>query len=166
MMVPLFTHEPPNYVCPFCTFLAGGKDAYNTPEDIIYRDSTVTAFIAPKWWVHNPANVVIIPNQHVENLYVIPDDVLAHIAMVSKKIAIAIRTTYKGCQGTSTRQHNEPAGNQAVWHFHAHVFPRYSGDELYQNHDKKRFVTPEERAPYVKKLRDYFAKNPISEKER
>jgi diadenosine tetraphosphate (Ap4A) HIT family hydrolase len=42
---------------------------------------------------------------------------------------IAMRHTY-GCDGISTRQHNEPAGYQDVWHFHLHVFPRYHGDVL------------------------------------
>ena len=36
-----------------------------------------------------------------------------------------------GCPGVSTRQHNEPAGNQDVWHYHVHVFPRWHGDRLY-----------------------------------
>ena len=35
----------------------------------------------------------------------------------------------------STRQHNEPAGYQDVWHYHVHVFPRYAGDELYATRD-------------------------------
>jgi len=30
------------------------------------------------------------------------------------------------------RQHNEPAGNQHVWHYHLHVFPRYADDMLYR----------------------------------
>jgi hypothetical protein len=29
------------------------------------------------------------------------------------------------------RQHNEPAGNQDLWHLHVHVFPRFEGDNLY-----------------------------------
>jgi len=35
------------------------------------------------------------------------------------------------CDGVSTRQHNEPAGNQDVWHYHMHVFPRWDNDDLY-----------------------------------
>lgn len=38
-----------------------------------------------------------------------------------------------GCDGVSTRQHNEPAGDQDVWHFHLHVFPRWTGDDLYRS---------------------------------
>jgi len=35
---------------------------------------------------------------------------------------MALRAAY-GCEGTSTRHYNEPAGNQDVWHIHIHVFP-------------------------------------------
>lgn len=35
-----------------------------------------------------------------------------------------------GCDGVSTRQHNEPAGDQDVWHYHLHVVPRWHGDAL------------------------------------
>jgi histidine triad (HIT) family protein len=99
---------------------------------------------------------MIIPNKHYENIYDIPDDQLAEVYKTAKQIAIAIRNTYD-CQGTSTRQHNEPAGNQAVWHLHVHVFPRFDADNLYQNHDDKRFVSAEERLPYAEKLRNYLA---------
>lgn len=91
------------------------------------------------------------PKKHFENIYNIPDTLLADVYITVKKIAIAIKTTYKS-DGTSTRQHNEPAGNQNVWHFHVHVFPRYDNDELYKNHDKKRWVTREERLVFVDKL--------------
>lgn len=148
-------HEPERYTCPFCAVVAGTDDV-TLPQDIVYQDGAATASIAPKWWVHNPGSVIIIPDKHTENIYTIPDETMAHISLLSKKIARAIRETYTGCTGTSIRQHNEPAGNQAVWHYHLHVFGRYDGDNLYQNHDNKRFVSSAERAPYVAKLRAYL----------
>jgi histidine triad (HIT) family protein len=56
-----------------------------------------------------------------------------------------------GCDGTSVRQHNEPAGDQDVWHYHLHVFPRYAGDDLYRS--SARLTHPEERWPYADRLR-------------
>ena len=55
------------------------------------------------------------------------------------------------CEGTSFRQHNEPGGDQEVWHYHLHVFPRYAGDDLYGS--EARLTAPEERAPYAERLR-------------
>lgn len=150
-----FYHEPKNYVCPFCMFLAGTPGKYNAAEDIVYRNEFTTAFVAPKWWVNNKGHVLVISNTHHENIYSIPDDQLAEVYKTVKKVATAIRTTY-GCDGTSTRQHNEPAGDQDVWHFHAHVYPRYKDDRLYHNHEQMAFVEKETRAPYAEKLRAYF----------
>ena len=153
-----FSHEPEGYTCPFCNFLAGNPDKYNSEEDIVYRNEFTTAFVAPKWWANNKGHVLVVPNNHYENIYSIPDDALAEVYKTVKKIATAIRSTYD-CDGTSTRQHNEPAGDQDVWHLHAHVYPRYENDNLYLNHDNSDFVEAELRVPYAEKLRAYFAEN-------
>lgn len=58
-----------------------------------------------------------------------------------------------GCDGVSTRQHNEPGGNQDVWHFHQHVFPRWLGARLYQRHDEKAVVPAPDRAVRAERLR-------------
>jgi histidine triad (HIT) family protein len=51
-----------------------------------------------------------VPVRHYENLYLLPSRA-GHAHDLVREVAIAIRQTY-GCQGVSTRQHNEPAGNQ------------------------------------------------------
>jgi histidine triad (HIT) family protein len=84
-----------------------------------------------------------------------PEEIGHHIFDFSKQAAIALKEAY-GCDGTSIRQHNEPAGNQDVWHYHLHVFPRYEGDNLYLNHQNTYWPTPEEKKPYVNKLKNYF----------
>ncbi len=150
--MPMY-HEPSNYTCPFCNWLAGHETDEKRNSDIVYQDATVTAFIAPKWWVNNPGHVIIIPNTHSENIYCIDDEMLAAIAVTSKRIATAMRSRY-GCTGTSTRQHNEPDGGQSVWHFHTHIFPRFPNDHLYRNHDNKRFVSPDERQVFATMLRN------------
>ncbi|MGB4768608.1 MAG: HIT family protein [Candidatus Saccharimonas sp.] len=146
------THEPPAYECPFCSWLGGVESEEKQNSDIVYQDTILTIFVAPKWWINNPGSVIVIPNCHTENLYTISDEIVSAVAIACKRVAIAMRSSYN-CTGISTRQHNEPDGNQSVWHFHAHVFPRYANDRLYQNHDNKRFASPAERARYAAKLR-------------
>lgn len=153
----MYSHEPPGYLCPFCDWLRGNETEYKRNADIILQTDKLTAFISPKWWANNPGSIIIIPNKHIENIYSMPDKLLADIYSTVKQVAIGIRSTYENCEGTSTRQHNEPAGNQDVWHFHVHVFPRFQNDRLYQNHDLKHFVSPEERLPYAITLREYLA---------
>jgi histidine triad (HIT) family protein len=152
----MFNHAPNNYDCPFCLLVHGNSDGRNDQHDIIYQDEHATALISAKWWVNNPGHAFVIPNKHYENIYNTPDSELAAVYKVVKRVAIAIRTTYD-CDGTSTRQHNESAGNQEVWHLHVHVFPRYKDDQLYVNYNQYRITSSEERQPYVENLRAFLA---------
>src|SRR5437868_2243505 len=108
-----FTHEPAEYACPFCPIVAGADNDgdWTKQSDVVLRNALVTAFVAADWWPDNHGQVLVVPNGHYENVYSIPDEVLAAVQIAGKRIALAIRSTY-GCDGTSFRQHNEPAGNQ------------------------------------------------------
>lgn len=152
------THAPPNYACPFCRFARGEVMPRNAPEDIVYADDALLAFISPRTWPQNAGNVLIVPRAHYENLYDMPDELLASVIVMAKRIAIAMKTAY-GCDGTSLRQHNEPGGNQDVWHFHLHVFPRWEGDRLYQRTDESREVGAEERQMFAARLRATLINN-------
>lgn len=156
----MHNHEPRDYHCPFCAVIDGKESDLNKRSDIFYEDDVLIAYIAPKWWVNNPGNALIIPKKHVENIYDIEDDLLSAISIFSKRVALAMKKSY-GCDGISFRQHNEPSGNQDVWHFHHHVFPRWEGDDLYVNHMKKKYVTTEEKISYADKLRRELNKDKI-----
>lgn len=148
---------PDNYDCPFCRLVSGENDEVNTQDCVVYEDSQTIAFVSPKWWLKNEGHVLVIPKQHIENLFEISDELLAVVYRTVKKLAMAIKVTYPS-DGISTRQHNEPAGNQDVWHFHVHVFPRYTGDNLYQNHLHVRWPEKVERVRFATMLREYLAK--------
>ena len=75
--------------------------------------------------------MIVVPTAHSENLYEVPYDVGGDLFAAARRAALALKAAY-GCPGTSTRQHNEPGGDQEVWHFHWHVFPRWPGDGLYE----------------------------------
>lgn len=145
-------HQPNNYKCPFCQILSGDDDqnVYSKQSDIIYKNLKVTAFISSHQWMKNKGHVLIIPNKHFENIYDLPDEYGHEIFTLSKKIALAMKQAY-ACPGISTRQHNEPAGNQEVWHFHTHVFPRYDNDNLYL--EECLLMEPEERKNYAELLK-------------
>jgi histidine triad (HIT) family protein len=152
----MYNHAPDDYVCPLCQIARGELTLKGDSEpDVIYRDNTITALVAGKWWRSNPGHVVIIPNAHIENLYDMPLDIGHAIFDYSKTIALAFKATYD-CDGTSTRQHNEPAGNQDAFHFHLHVFPRYNDDNLYLNQDNNYWPSADEKRPYAEKLRAYL----------
>ena len=156
----MYNHAPQHYICPFCLALQGTEreDILTKQQDIIYRDEYVTAIVAVGWWKKNKGHVLVIPNNHAENIYTISDEVQAKVYEVAKKVALALKMTYN-CEGTSMRQHNEPAGGQDLWHYHVHVFPRYTDDLLYETIDERINSTPEERLPFAEKLREYFSHN-------
>lgn len=151
----MFNHEPNGYQCPYCILASGNETDLNKQSDIVFQDDEVIAYVSPKWWPNNPGNVIVIPRQHVENIYDISDELFQAINATAKKVALAMKQAYQ-CHGISFRQHNEPAGGQDIWHFHAHILPRWKGDDLYINHKNARFVSEEERKPYVEKLRNIF----------
>lgn len=142
----MHNHEPAGYDCPFCDF---------PPEreaEVVYRDETVFATIGPRWWPRNPGHLLIIPVAHHENLYDLPPTVGHAIFDATQMLARVMRTTYD-CEGVSTRQHNEPAGNQDVWHFHQHLFPRDPGDNLYGSAPEADWLSPPRRRAYAERLR-------------
>ena len=81
-----------------------------------------------------------------------PDELGAQLFRASRRVALALKEAY-GSDGVSTRQHNEPAGNQDVWHFHLHLFPRYLDDGLYLRSAERFLTTPSQRRPDAEKLR-------------
>jgi histidine triad (HIT) family protein len=152
----MYNHAPADYDCPFCRLAVGQSTAYSTPDDIVYQDEDVFAFINAGWWPFNAGHVLIVPVQHYEHIYDLPPEIGARIFALAQQVAIAFKVVY-GCDGTSTRQHNEPAGYQEVFHYHFHVFPRYENDYLYDLSFQRRNTIAEERKPYAEKLRRYFA---------
>jgi histidine triad (HIT) family protein len=138
--------------CPFCELAAGRETEANALSDVISRDELTTAFVSPKWWEASPGHVIVVPNEHVQDVYAMPDALLGAVYRTARRIAAAMKLAY-GCEGTSMRQHNEAGGGQDVWHFHVHVFPRRAGDRLYERNDETRWTAPEEREPLAERLR-------------
>ena len=152
----MYNHEPEGYICPLCQIAKGKPTDHGDQElDVFFRNEVCTAYIAGKWWKAAPGHVIVMPNAHIENLYDMPEDIGHAIFDVSKRVALALRELYK-CDGVSTRQHNEPAGNQDVWHFHLHVFPRRVDDNLYLRHFDTFWPTEDEKRPYAEKMRRHF----------
>jgi len=147
-----WSHAPPGYDCPFCAIVRGQDrpSPWTLQTDVVWRDDETTAWLNSRWWMNNPGNVVVVPNAHVENIYVVERDTAGAIHETAQRIALAMKSAY-GCDGISTRQHNEPGGDQEVWHYHLHVFPRWLGDDFYTS--EFRMTTADERAPYVDRLR-------------
>jgi histidine triad (HIT) family protein len=152
----MYNHAPDDYVCPFCLLVQGIEDEHvlSVRADIVYQDDTVTAFISSHQWPNNPGNTIIVPNEHAENIYDLPVRFAPRIHELARALALAMKVVYL-CDGVSTRQHNEPAGNQDVWHYHLHVTPRYTNDRFYAS--RRALMPAGERAKHAQKLRAQLA---------
>jgi histidine triad (HIT) family protein len=151
----MHSHAPSDYVCPFC-LLVQGKESIQTQlkqTDIIFQTANVTAFMATRKYPNNQGHVLIIPNEHFENIYDLPLALSSKVHSLSRDIALGMKAEYQ-CDGILLRQHNEPAGDQNIWHYHLHIIPRYQNDDFH-NAQKSPFDV-DERAQYAQKLRNWL----------
>lgn len=149
------SNTPENYVCPICLGVQKieSPDTLMKPTDIVYKDGLVTAFINSFFVGKNAGHVIVVPNEHFENLYVLPSEHGHRVFEIAKKIALAMKEAY-GCDGITTRQNNEPAGDQHAFHFHFHIFPRYKDDGYNTvQPSEKRLAETDERAGYAMKIK-------------
>ena len=141
----MYNHAPPGYECFVCNAVAGVPG-----ENVVVTDNEhALAIVSRRVWAYGPGHVLVVPKAHYENLYDLEDQAGLDIHRLTRRIAIALKEAL-GCDGTSTRQHNEPAGNQDLWHLHVHVFPRYDGDDLYRA--GYRDASMEERLAFAARL--------------
>jgi len=154
----MLNHAPKDYKCPICIGLKGieNDDTLLKQTDEIYKDDLVTAYINSFWIPTCEGHVIIVSNKHFENIYYMPYKYGHRMFEVVKKISISMKKAYK-CDGITTRQNNEPAGNQHAFHYHHHIFPRYNGDSFNINLTKKSVLSdPKDRIEYANKLRSYL----------
>ncbi|MBW4061966.1 HIT domain-containing protein [Candidatus Saccharibacteria bacterium] len=153
------SHAPENYDCPICLGLLGSASQKTLikASDFVYRDELVSAFINTFFIGKNGGHVIVVPNEHFENIYTLP---VAHghrIFDVAQMIALAMKAAYD-CDGITTRNNNEPAGDQHAFHYHFHVFPRYVDDDYNSvSPAEKRLTEPAERAGYAAKIKAALA---------
>jgi histidine triad (HIT) family protein len=103
-----------------------------SPASIVYEDERVTAFLDIR--PLNEGHTLVIPREHYETVYDMPDDLNAHIYGIVKRIAIVVKNLMKA-DGITIIQQNGHAAGQEVFHLHVHVVPRYEGQKLPHFHD-------------------------------
>lgn len=108
--------------CIFCKIIDG-----TIPSVKVYEDEHVYAFldITPLAKGHT----LLIPKQHVKDLFEMPSEIASHLYSVAPKIANAIKTAFQP-QGLNTLNNNGAVAYQTVFHYHLHFIPRYEEDGL------------------------------------
>lgn len=108
--------------CVFCKIVKGEISSHK-----VYEDDEVLAFldIAPV----NPGHVLVIPKKHFANFEEIPEDVLARVMAVVKKVGQSLKENFE-VPGYNVTENNDPIAGQLIPHIHFHVIPRQEGDGL------------------------------------
>ena len=103
--------------CIFCKIIDG-----TIPSLKIYEDEHVYAFmdVAPLTKGHT----LLVPKQHVKDLFEMPEDVARNLYGVAPKIANAIKDAFDS-KGMNTINNNGAFAGQTVFHYHLHFIPRY-----------------------------------------
>ena len=147
-------NAPSGYECPFCA-IAETLSVSALDSAVVLVDVNLFALVPIHHYAGIKGNCLVIPRCHHENILDIPDTLGSEFFSATRRLAHAMRDAF-WCEGISTRQHNGPAGNQDVWHFHLHVFPRYPNDGLYRG--KKALYATEERIALAARLRAALVK--------
>lgn len=149
----MHNHAPSDYVCPICLGVQGVENDKTLirASDIVYRDQLVMVFIASYFIGQNDGHLIVVPLEHYENLYDLPDEVGSHLFTVSRRFAKILKQAYN-CDGVMILQNNEPASGQHAFHYHTHLFPRYENDNIFEHMNRKRETTSEERKPFAEKI--------------
>lgn len=106
--------------CIFCK-LANGIFSTNS----IYEDDdfNVILDLGPATKGH----ALILPKEHADNLYELPDETAGKAMILAKKLATHMKDVLK-CDGLNVVQNNGEAAGQTVMHYHLHLIPRYVDD--------------------------------------
>lgn len=111
--------------CIFCKIIAGEVPCFR-----LYEDEATIAFMDI-----NPANeghALVVPKEHARDLHTVSGEAAARTMVSAKRVAGAIDKTLAP-DGINLVQCNGAAAAQSILHFHVHVLPRRSGDELKLN---------------------------------
>lgn len=103
--------------CLFCKIVAG-----DVPCAKVYEDENVFAFL--DIGQVTKGHTLVIPKQHHDNLYEITPESATHVFQAIPKIANAIRQQFNPVGINLLSNTGEDAG-QSIFHFHAHLIPRY-----------------------------------------
>lgn len=106
--------------CIFCKIANGEISSKALYEDEAFK---VILDLGPATRGH----ALILPKDHADNLYQLPDETASKVLVLAKKMA-TLMTEKLGCDGFNLVQNNGEAAGQTVNHFHMHLIPRYADD--------------------------------------
>lgn len=97
------------------------------PAYILYEDDDVLAFLDISQATKGHA--LVIPKEETVSFLTASDAIISKVNVVARKVALELMDVFKAQGFNILSNVNEVAG-QSVFHYHVHVIPRYTKDEL------------------------------------
>lgn len=111
-----------NENCIFCKIINQEIPSARLYED---EDFVIILDVGPASFGH----VLILPKDHYENLYAMPEELLKKAICLAKKFGEKLVNALHA-DGLNLVQNNGVAAGQTVYHFHMHLIPRYENDSV------------------------------------
>lgn len=108
--------------CIFCKIANGEIPSATVYED---NDFRVILDISPAAKGHS----LILPKQHSDNLWELGEEERKKVLDIAAKVSKAQKKALS-CDGVNLLQNNGLAAGQSVFHFHMHLIPRYTDDNM------------------------------------
>lgn len=109
-------------MCIFCNIISGDIPSYK-----VYEDENFLAFLDISQATYG--HTLVVPKDHFEDIFSMPDYLLDKMLIVVKELAIKIKQV-TNCKGINILNNNGEAAGQSVHHFHIHIIPRYGNDNF------------------------------------
>ncbi len=108
--------------CIFCK-IANGE----IPSNTLYEDDDfrVILDLSPATKGH----AILLPKEHYQDLFELSTETASKALVVAKKVAAAMQQVFK-CDGFNLLQNNGEVAGQTIFHFHIHLIPRYTNDNV------------------------------------
>ena len=126
--------DPSN--CIFCEIFAG-----RSPVSMIWEDNRVGVLVPFK--PVNGGHALVVPKAHAPYLADLDSDLAAHVMQIAQRTGAAIRASGLRCEGVNLFLADGESAGQEVFHFHLHIYPRFSSDGFGFKFDARHFVDVE-----------------------
>lgn len=132
--------------CIFCRIIQRQAPTY-----VLTEDEHIIAFLSME---NHP---LIVPKQHIPNIYSLDIATGAQIMRATIEVARAVKAGL-ACEGIYLAQANEPAAGQDVFHFHLHIYPRWQSID-FRSQQISQTVKEAEKQGTLQKITEYLQRH-------
>lgn len=115
--------------CIFCKIIAR-----QLPGDIIAEDENMIVFVSLE------GHPIVAPKQHIPDIFSLDDELGSKIMKTVREVAKATKEGL-AADGIYLTQTNGAAAGQSVFHYHMHVYPKWSDGRRLDHGDESRKIT-------------------------